>query len=451
MADVTVKRVEDFEAIFGGGFRRVRAGLGVSSFGLAVIDLPPNFSHFPEHDQTHDDQEEVYTVLSGRATLLVGGEEHELEPGVFARVGPAEKRKLVTGDEPARMLAMGATPGRSTSRRSSPTRAPSRPRSRRSRRSTRARPSQRKRSSSAGRLSGAAPGPSSARDQLGQPRDDRAGHARVLVPAEVGRRGELVGDRDHRRGQLAALAVAPAAPVRERLDPGAADRDVRLAQPPGAAEAVGDHHRRRGAGGGRDLRADAPGRRVGVDGQQRDLALGRGWRSRFRRWRRPSRRLVSVISTPALGAHHSRALREHQLDQRRVLVEARRQLAGVARRARPRSSRRSRPSALETAFWEITTISSSPGSPALGDQRPEVVALAHLGQARQRPDPQLARASSRRPRRPRPSGAVAELPEHLGGARRRLRVEQEAVAQQRQVLGRVEVDAPATRSSRARS
>jgi uncharacterized cupin superfamily protein len=112
MPDVTVKRVEDFEAIFGGGFRRVRAGLGVSSFGLAVIDLPPNFKHFPEHDQTHDEQEEVYTALSGRATLRVGGEEYELEPGVFARVGASEKRKLITGDEPARILAMGATPGR---------------------------------------------------------------------------------------------------------------------------------------------------------------------------------------------------------------------------------------------------------------------------------------------------------------------------------------------------
>ena len=112
MPDVTVKRVEDFEAIFGGGFRRARAGLGVTSFGLAVIDLPPNFSHFPEHDQTHDDQEEVYTALSGRVTLRVGGEDHELEPGVFARVGASEKRKLITGDGPARVLAMGATPGK---------------------------------------------------------------------------------------------------------------------------------------------------------------------------------------------------------------------------------------------------------------------------------------------------------------------------------------------------
>jgi quercetin dioxygenase-like cupin family protein len=76
------------------------------------MDLPPNFQHFPEHDQTHDDQEEVYAPLSGRVTLRVGDEEYELEPGVFARVGATEKRKLITGDEPARVIAMGAMPGR---------------------------------------------------------------------------------------------------------------------------------------------------------------------------------------------------------------------------------------------------------------------------------------------------------------------------------------------------
>ena len=111
MADVTIKRVEDFEAIFHGGFRRVRAGLGVTSFGLAVMDFPAKYSDYPEHDQAHDNQEEVYTVLSGRATLAVGGEEHELVPGVWARVGPAEKRKIVTGDETARVLAIGGSPG----------------------------------------------------------------------------------------------------------------------------------------------------------------------------------------------------------------------------------------------------------------------------------------------------------------------------------------------------
>ncbi|MDP9188961.1 MAG: cupin domain-containing protein [Actinomycetota bacterium] len=111
MADVTVKRVEEFEAIFGGGFRRVRAGLGVTSFGIAVMDIPPNFKLFPEHDQSHDAQEEVYTALSGKGTLVVAGEEHPLEPGIWIRVGPDEKRKVVTGDEGVRVLALGATPG----------------------------------------------------------------------------------------------------------------------------------------------------------------------------------------------------------------------------------------------------------------------------------------------------------------------------------------------------
>jgi len=112
MADITVKQTEDFEAIFGGGFRRVRAGLGVTSFGVAVMDLPPNFKNYPTHDQSHDEQEEVYTALSGRAVLECGGEEYTLEPGVWARVGPDEKRKIVTGDEGARILAIGGTPGK---------------------------------------------------------------------------------------------------------------------------------------------------------------------------------------------------------------------------------------------------------------------------------------------------------------------------------------------------
>jgi len=112
MADVTVKRLEEFDAIFGGGMRRVRAGLGVTSFGMQVMELPPDFSMYPSHDHSHDAQEEVYLTLGGRATMQVGDEEFTLEPGVFARVGPGQKRKLLTGDEGARILVLGGTPGR---------------------------------------------------------------------------------------------------------------------------------------------------------------------------------------------------------------------------------------------------------------------------------------------------------------------------------------------------
>jgi mannose-6-phosphate isomerase-like protein (cupin superfamily) len=78
---------------------------------MQVENFPPNFEHFPEHDHSGDGQEEVYTALSGSATLHVGGKEFKLEPGVFARVAPSATRKITTGAEPVRLLAIGGTPG----------------------------------------------------------------------------------------------------------------------------------------------------------------------------------------------------------------------------------------------------------------------------------------------------------------------------------------------------
>jgi uncharacterized cupin superfamily protein len=112
MPDVTLKRTEDFERTFGGAMLKARAGLGVSSFGMQLLEIPANLDRYPEHDHSHDGQEEVYTVLEGVATLRVGGEEHTLEPGVFARVGPNETRKLVTGESPALVLVLGGVPGK---------------------------------------------------------------------------------------------------------------------------------------------------------------------------------------------------------------------------------------------------------------------------------------------------------------------------------------------------
>jgi quercetin dioxygenase-like cupin family protein len=112
MADVTVKALDEFGTAFGGAMKLVRHGLGVQSFGLQVMDFPPNADQYPEHDHSDDAQEEVYIVVEGAATLQAGGEEHELRPGTYARVGPSEKRKLVTGAEGARVIAVGGVPGK---------------------------------------------------------------------------------------------------------------------------------------------------------------------------------------------------------------------------------------------------------------------------------------------------------------------------------------------------
>jgi uncharacterized cupin superfamily protein len=112
MATVTVKKLDEFGTAFGGGMKLVRDGMGVESFGVQVIEFPPNADQYPEPDHNHDGQEELYTVLEGACTLQCGGESYELTPGTFARVDAGQKRKLVTGDQGARVLAIGGVPGK---------------------------------------------------------------------------------------------------------------------------------------------------------------------------------------------------------------------------------------------------------------------------------------------------------------------------------------------------
>lgn len=115
MADVTIKTIDEMESIWDGGFVRARASLGARSFGMNIWNSPPNWESW-EHSHAEppvsDEEEEVYTVLSGSATLHAGSEQHRLAPGVFARVGAAEKRKLSTGSDGAQILCIGGIPGR---------------------------------------------------------------------------------------------------------------------------------------------------------------------------------------------------------------------------------------------------------------------------------------------------------------------------------------------------
>ena len=114
MGDYTAKHLDSMQAGFGGGFVKVRAELGVSSFGMQVIRMPPGAGEqYPEHDHAGDGQEEVYTALKGSGWIDVDGERVELEPGVFVRIGAGTKRKVHSGDEGLEMLVMGGCPGQS--------------------------------------------------------------------------------------------------------------------------------------------------------------------------------------------------------------------------------------------------------------------------------------------------------------------------------------------------
>lgn len=129
MADVTHVKIDEIDAIEGmlDGIKmyRVAAGLGVSAFGISIVDLDPGADQYPEHDHSEDGiggrmfakrpeqlgQEEVYVALRGSGTLEANGESYRLDPEHVVRVGPAVKRKVTPGPDGLRLLALGATPG----------------------------------------------------------------------------------------------------------------------------------------------------------------------------------------------------------------------------------------------------------------------------------------------------------------------------------------------------
>jgi mannose-6-phosphate isomerase-like protein (cupin superfamily) len=111
MGDYTAKRIDDMEASFGGGFVKARAELGVSAFGIQVIRLPADSVDYPEHDHVEDAQEEVFLALDGSGWIEIDGERVDLDRDVLVRVGPAARRKVYSGPDGLRLLALGAAPG----------------------------------------------------------------------------------------------------------------------------------------------------------------------------------------------------------------------------------------------------------------------------------------------------------------------------------------------------
>ena len=47
MAGYKVAKIDDIEGGYGGAFKKVRATLGISAFGIQVIDIPPNVDALP--------------------------------------------------------------------------------------------------------------------------------------------------------------------------------------------------------------------------------------------------------------------------------------------------------------------------------------------------------------------------------------------------------------------
>jgi mannose-6-phosphate isomerase-like protein (cupin superfamily) len=94
----------------GYGFRKVRAALGVSAFGVNFIVYPPGFEGVPHY---HDTQDELYLVHKGRARVEVGDETRELGVGGVFHCESTTPRKIsnASSDEDLVLFIVGGKDG----------------------------------------------------------------------------------------------------------------------------------------------------------------------------------------------------------------------------------------------------------------------------------------------------------------------------------------------------
>jgi hypothetical protein len=103
--------IDDLPSVFGGAIKLARAGLGISAFGVQVLDLPPDYVT-DAHDERATGQEELYAALAGDgAIVLDDGTRHPLDAKHLVRLAPEQGRRVAAGSAGVRVLVAGGVPG----------------------------------------------------------------------------------------------------------------------------------------------------------------------------------------------------------------------------------------------------------------------------------------------------------------------------------------------------
>jgi uncharacterized cupin superfamily protein len=92
MSGFTIVHRDDFERPFP-KWALARRSLGLQSFGMNVVELPPGET-IPEHTEVESDQEEVFIVLEGEPTMVIDGVDHPAPAGTFVRLDPEPRRTV---------------------------------------------------------------------------------------------------------------------------------------------------------------------------------------------------------------------------------------------------------------------------------------------------------------------------------------------------------------------
>src|SRR3954464_2770179 len=105
-------RYDEMPDLWDGFHRLVRPALGISAFGVNVMNLPPDYET-RAHDETGSGQEELYVGLAGSGAVVIdGGTRLPLDDERAVRVSPHVSRMLASGPDGLRVMIVGGTPGR---------------------------------------------------------------------------------------------------------------------------------------------------------------------------------------------------------------------------------------------------------------------------------------------------------------------------------------------------
>jgi mannose-6-phosphate isomerase-like protein (cupin superfamily) len=104
-----VRAVDELPQLWDGAVKLVRAGLGISAFGVNILDLPPDYTT-ESHDEADSGQQELYVALRGSGRVLVGDQALTLDEEQLVRVDAGVERVVSSDGNGLRVLCVGSTP-----------------------------------------------------------------------------------------------------------------------------------------------------------------------------------------------------------------------------------------------------------------------------------------------------------------------------------------------------
>jgi hypothetical protein len=115
MSGYEVAHLDEIEEVSDGRcpMRPIRHHFGITSFGInAWTGKEAGDRIINEHDETDDGNEELYLVMSGRASVELDGERLDAPAGTLLFARPGAKRTAFAEEPGTTIVAVGGTPGK---------------------------------------------------------------------------------------------------------------------------------------------------------------------------------------------------------------------------------------------------------------------------------------------------------------------------------------------------